>query len=120
MNGSAKKTTKKLETVEENPRFAAVAQAFTKDLNVTRGNRKGFGSRALTVGGKIFAMMSSKGEFVVKLPAERVAELVASGEGEYFDSGRGRRMKEWLAITAGRTSWIELAKEAYRYIKQSR
>jgi hypothetical protein len=44
-------------------------------------------------------MMSSKGQFVVKLPMERVDELVASGQGEYFDLGHGRLMKEWVVIT---------------------
>jgi len=33
----------------------------------------------------------------VKLPKRRVAELVEAGEGQPFDPGRGRKMKEWPA-----------------------
>ena len=102
---------------ELDPRLAPVAAAFSKDRAVSRGGGKGFGSRALKVNGKIFAMMSSKGQFVVKLPRKRVDELVAAGRGEYFDPGRGRLMKEWLAVAAGKTQWLELAKEAYRFVK---
>ena len=54
---------------------------------------------------------------MVKLPKERVGALVAAGKGEYFDPGHGRLMKEWLAVEAGRVSWLELAREAYDFVK---
>jgi hypothetical protein len=38
---------------------------------------------------------------------------VSDGNGEYFDPGHGRLMKEWVTIGAGKVSWVELAKEAY-------
>jgi TfoX/Sxy family transcriptional regulator of competence genes len=47
-----------------------------------------FGSSGLKVGGKVFAM-SVKNELVVKLPRERVDELVAAGAGSRFDPGHG-------------------------------
>jgi TfoX/Sxy family transcriptional regulator of competence genes len=56
-----------------------------------------FGSEGLRVGGKFFATFS-KGRFVVKLSRERVDELVASGQGERFDPGSGRQMKEWVVL----------------------
>jgi hypothetical protein len=64
---------------------------------------------------KIFAMMSSRGNFVVKLPKERVSELVGAGRGEYFDPGRGKLMKEWLVV-GGRMNWRELAAEALAFV----
>ena len=64
-------------------------------------------------------MMSSKGEFVVKLPKDRVAGLVTSGEGKYFDPGRGKLVKEWVAIRDGSVSWVALAKEAYHFVKEA-
>ena len=96
--------------------FASVVKAFAKDPDVTPpGTGKGFGSGALKVGKKIFAMVSSRSEFVVKLPPARVAELVAAGRGKYFDAGRGKPMKEWLVVTAGESTWIPLAKEAREF-----
>lgn len=97
------------------PHFAQVIAAFAKDPQV--GRRRMFGSSAvLNVNGKIFAMLV-KGKFVAKLPRERVDALVRSGKGEYFDPGHGRLMKEWVAVAAGTTPWVELAKEAHGFVK---
>jgi hypothetical protein len=101
-------------------RFARVVNAFAKDQIVSCGGTKGFGSGALKVKGKIFAMLSSKREFVVKLPRGRVDELVESGEGRRFDLGRGRQMKEWLVIKAARADWTDLAKEACEFVKRGK
>ena len=43
-------------------------------------------------------MVSSRGAFVLKLPRERVASLVAAGQGQAFDPGHGRVMKEWVRV----------------------
>jgi hypothetical protein len=69
------------------------------------------------VNGKIFAMMSSKGKFVVKLPKTRVDKLVSSGKGERFDPGHGTIMKEWVVVETGEAGGIELAKEAHQFVK---
>src|SRR6266704_915725 len=107
---------KKIRTAAIDPRFAPVVDAFAKDRRVTYGGQ-GFGSTALKLDGKIFAMMSSKGKFVVKLPKDRVDELVRLRLGEYFDPGHGRVMKEWLALEGGAASWVELAKEAHGFAR---
>jgi hypothetical protein len=97
--------------------FAAIVKAFARDRDVTPpGEGKGFGSRALKVKGKIFAMISSKAEFVVKLPRTRTAELIAAGHAKYFDAGRGKPMKEWAAIVGGERLWLPLAKEARDFV----
>lgn len=90
--------------------------ALIGEPGVSVGGKKGFGSGALKVKGKIFAMVSSKGHFVVKLPKRRVDELVSRGEGERFDPGRGRVMKEWMVVTDGHAKWMDLAKEARVYV----
>jgi len=99
-------------------RLNAIAKAFAKDRQVTRETRRGFGSGALKVNGKIFAMISSQDAFVVKLPKSRVDELVQAGLGTRFEPGPGRVMKEWLAMTRESTtpSWLELAREARRFV----
>jgi hypothetical protein len=97
--------------------FSTVVQAFTTDPAVTLpGAGKGFGSRALKVNGKIFAMISSRAEFVVKLPSQRAAELLATGDTKYFDAGRGKAMKEWAVVIAGERLWLALAKEARDFV----
>jgi hypothetical protein len=94
-------------------RLAAVAEEYA--ANQMAGGRRKFGSRALKVEGKIFAMLSH-GQFVVKLPAARVDALVAAGRGVYFDPGHGRKMKQWLAVTSPTLSWTALAKEAFAFV----
>jgi len=118
MRRAANKTHKKRQGPELNPPFLRVADAFAGDRQVSLGGKKGFGSGALKVNGKIFAMMSSKGELVVKLPKERVDELVASGKGERFDPGHGRVMKEWVVVGTGARNWVELASTACEFVKR--
>src|SRR5258708_29996214 len=99
--------------------FQVVVTVLTKDRHVTRETRQGFGSGALKVKGKIFAMIASKDQFVVKLPKTRVDALVQDGVGGRFEPGPGRVMKEWLAIDAKRerVSWLDLAREAHQFVK---
>lgn len=54
-----------------------------------------FHSEGLRVSGKYFAFIRN-GELVLKLPADRVTELIAHNNGKVFDAGRGRPMKEWI------------------------
>ena len=44
-----------------------------------------------------FAALLRDGDLVVKLPRERVAELLANGTGRPFGSG-GRVMKQWVRL----------------------
>jgi hypothetical protein len=97
------------------PAFAPVVRAFASDRQVTTG--KMMASVGLKVKGKIFAMMV-RGQFVAKLPKGRVDELVQSGLGHYFDPRRdGRLMKEWIVLDGGTPPWIDVAKEAYRFVR---
>ncbi|HEY2229759.1 MAG TPA: hypothetical protein VGI22_18880 [Xanthobacteraceae bacterium] len=113
---TAKKTAKRKTAPKPDPRFASVVEALAKERGVSYGG-KGFGSAALKVNDKIFAMMSSQEEFVVKLPRERVLELVEAGQGDYFDPGHGRLMNEWLVVKGRGTDWLALAKEARAFVK---
>jgi TfoX/Sxy family transcriptional regulator of competence genes len=68
------------------------------------------------VDGKIFAMLV-KGKLVVKLPRDEVDALVDSGDGERFDAGKGKPMREWFALSSTSTkAWIALAKQAMEFV----
>ena len=110
----------KRENLTDDPRFAPVVAAVAGKGGVTRELRQGFGSGALKVNGKIFAMMTPAAAFVVKIPKARVDELVNQGVGERFEPGPGRIMKEWLALDGHAERWTELAKEAYQFVKNRR
>ncbi len=98
------------------PVLAPVADAFADVRGVSR--RRMFSSEnAFSVNGKIFAMLT-RGCFVVKLPKERVDDLVEAGKGKRFDSGQGRLMKEWISVEAGALPWVALAKEAHSYVRR--
>ena len=97
------------------PVFAAVISDLTRRPRVSYGGR-GFGARALRVDSKIFAMLDSKGRFVVKLPRTRADELRERGHGIHFEPVPGRPMKEWLVVTDVKASWLALAREAYQYV----
>jgi hypothetical protein len=89
--------------------------ALESDITPPHGSR-GFGSHALRVCGKIFAMVV-RGHLVVKLPENRVDNLVTSGDGVRFDANKGTPMKEWLSLDAGSTvDWEALAREALAFV----
>jgi hypothetical protein len=75
--------------------FDAAAQVMSRGGSVERG--KIMHSDGLRTGGKFFGFVAH-GHVVVKLPAQRVHELVTSGEGRPFDAGKGRPMREWVRL----------------------
>jgi len=100
--------------------MTAIAAALADQPDVSYGGQ-GFGSGALKVKGKIFAMRSSQGAFVVKLPRARVDELVAAGIGSRFDPGKGTLMKEWFVPDGGtQVALTRLAREALAYVGGAR
>jgi hypothetical protein len=111
----AKKSAKEKQGPEVDPGFAPVVDAFAADPAVTAGRM--MASFGLKVNDKIFAMVV-KGMLVVKLPKARVDEMVGGGAGEHLETGQGRKMKEWIAVR-GDAGWVELAREAYGFVKAS-
>jgi hypothetical protein len=109
--------------MDSEKRFAALVDEFAgrPDVSVPgQPGRRGFGSSALKVNDSIFAMLS-KGRLVVKLPPDRVDTLIGSGIGGPFDAGKGRPMKEWLAVTADDAdTWMALAREALSFVGSRR
>jgi len=109
-------------------RFEDLVTEFNDVDGVTppRGGA-GFGRSALRYRGKIFAM-HVRGALVVKLPADRVAALVAAGHGAHFDANKGTPMREWFAAdpnpnpdsdpdSDSATNWSDLAAEALAFAR---
>jgi hypothetical protein len=77
----------------------------------------GFGRSALRFQNKIFAMLV-RGRLVLKLPAARVDELVAAGDGIWFDANKGTPMKEWLSLDPDSgLPWLPLARKALEHAR---
>jgi hypothetical protein len=77
----------------------------------------GFGRSTVRYQGKIFVMLV-RGRLVLKLPAQRVEELVAAGDGVHFDANKGTPMKEWLSLDPDSgQAWLPLAHEALDFAR---
>jgi hypothetical protein len=113
-------------------RYTGVVKAFVGKRGVSasplpageRARERGvsFGSSALKIDNRIFAMLASGDRFVVKLPRQRVDALIAAGEGQPFEPRNdGRLMKEWLVVRPGlEARWLPLAQEAFEFGKTKR
>jgi TfoX/Sxy family transcriptional regulator of competence genes len=98
--------------------FAALVEVLGARDGVTVGSSsRGFGSDALKVNGRIFAMVS-RGRVILKLPHRRVASLIDDGVAVAFDAGKGRPMKEWAAFERlpTRLRMVQLATEALEFV----
>lgn len=71
----------------------------------------------LQVDGHFFATGEHRsGDLIVKLPKERVAELVAAGDGEPF-APAGRTFKEWVRVPRrDPVRWTGLMDEALAFV----
>jgi hypothetical protein len=102
-------------------RFTLLVDAFADVPGVSLPGRRGrrrFGSDALTVDGAIFAM-HVQGAVVLKLPAERVAELISSGAAGPFSNGRARAMRQWATVGDPNLD-VALAGEALAFVRSAR
>ena len=91
--------------------------SFAGRDGVSLGGGRGFGSTALKVEGRIFAM-SGEGGLVLKLPKDRVAALIEAGVGLPFDAGKVAPLKEWVVVPWDPADVAaELAEEALAFVR---
>jgi len=95
--------------------YDAVASDITATTPATTGQM--FGMPCLKHDGKMFAGYY-EGSMVFKLDNPRHDEALHLPGAKLFDpSGRGRPMKEWVAVPAEYSAlWPELGREALRYL----
>jgi hypothetical protein len=106
-----------MELVTPEERFADLVDELAGEPGVqppTGSGSRLFGAETLRVGGSIFAMLAH-GALVVKLPAPRVAELIAGGAGGPFTAGKDSPMREWLTVGPD-ADWEALAREALAFV----
>ncbi|SDC54873.1 TfoX N-terminal domain-containing protein [Geodermatophilus telluris] len=98
-------------------RLSALTDALAGEPGVTppQPGRRRFGSTALTVDGRVFAMAVT-GALVLKLPRERVETLLAAGAGSPFRNGSGRPMRDWVALGPDAALDLALAREALAFV----
>lgn len=74
-------------------------------------------SRCLRASGEFLALVDYKGSgLVVKLPRDRVAELVEAGVGRPFGPGK-KIFKEWLAVPEPDAEvWLGLMREGVAFV----
>jgi hypothetical protein len=108
--------------VDTAERFTAVVDALTGEPDVTPPDASGprrFGSRALKADGAAFAMVV-RDALVLKLPATRVATLLAEGSGSPFGKP-GQSYREWVALPDGEPATdLPLAREALEFARSAR
>ncbi len=100
--------------------YNAVVNELLTDPRVTEASM--FGMPTLKVGGKAFAGLWEQ-QLVVKIGLPRTQELLKAKAGKPFDpSGRGRPMKEWIAVkepaAQAKKKWLALAQEAKAFVDQ--
>ena len=94
--------------------FWDLAQQLLAEPGVTRGTMMGY--PCLRSNGAFFACVErATGHLVVKLPAQRVSELAATGQALPF-APSGRTFREWAAFpVADPAEWRALLSEARRF-----
>jgi hypothetical protein len=100
-------------------RYEDLVADLVGEPGVTPPHGGGFGRSAVRLNGKIFVMFV-RGQLVLKLPEERVDELIAAGYGSRFDANKGTPMREWLSLDrASDQPWLPLAREALEFARSS-
>jgi hypothetical protein len=108
--------------MDSDEKYAKLARALAKDPQVALPiGKKGFGRNGLYFRGRLFAFLSHKKQLVLKLEPERVKDIVAAGDGTFWDPRRdGRVFKNWVVLKPGpERNWLPLAREALKLAKSS-
>jgi hypothetical protein len=110
-----------LSVVTPAQRYAQLVTTLRADpgVNVAVVRKRGLGTAAMCVDGKLFAALSWSEQLVVRLPRDRVDALVAGNRGARFEPCHGQPMQEWLIANVGtEVDWLSLANEALSFVRK--
>ena len=95
--------------------WTIAAELQAEDGRIAEGTI--MGGRCLRVGEAFLALVDHKDSgLVVKLPADRVAELIVAEVGRPF-APAGRRFREWVSVpTQDGALWRDLLREGVRFV----
>ena len=98
--------------------FGEIIQVFLSDQKVSQS--KMFGSPGLKIKGKVFAFLM-KDKLILKLPKEKVDELVAAKKGKHFGHmfapNNWKPMKEWIEVILNdERACLKLTQEAKDFV----
>lgn len=98
--------------------FWSLADTWLTTGEVEKGTMMGF--PCLRVDGKFFASLHRENDdMIIKLPKERVTDLITAGDAEPF-APNGRTFKEWARITTvDETKWQTYLEEARQFVEAS-
>ena len=104
---------------EKTAQFWDVAAQWLLTGQADKGTMMGF--PCLRIHGKFCASLEKgTGDVIVKLPAERVKELIAIGEAMPF-APNGRTFREWATLTTtDANQWESYLQEAISFVKDSK
>ncbi len=93
--------------------FWAIAEPLLERPGVERSTM--MGHECLRAGGAFVGMADGSGRLIVKLPAERVEELILAGDAEEF-APAGRVFREWAQLpVVDEPRWRGLLEEALAF-----
>ena len=105
---------------ESEEKYTKLVRALAKNPRVIQSlGRKGFGRNGVFFNGKLFAFLSYRKQLVLRLEPELVKDLVATGDGMYWDPRRdGRVFKHWVVLKpSSKRDWLVLARQALELAK---
>ena len=98
------------------PDIYAEVKKYFNTVQATEVNT-GRGAQGIKYNKKMFAMFY-KGDLTVKLPPQRVTEIIANGDGLAQDPGTGKAMKDRVLIPQkNKELWIKYCEESLNYVQ---
>jgi hypothetical protein len=109
-------------TSESRRLLDTLATDYLDKPGVSRGRM--FASEGLKINGKIFAFIGSDDRLIIKIPADRILDLVNDGTAARLTQGK-RTMREWVGVPlvggrVGADRWAALVAESFAYVSGSR